>query len=100
MQVRWPSFSARPEATSAVSDYATQFNRALNLAKSVQVVEAYGGDVEGALREYEQIARLAESQIERAALVQAQPTLSASALLLRNPHPLGNQIVTDTGGTR
>ena len=43
---------------------------------------AKAGDVEGALREYEQIARLAESQIERAALVQAQAALSAAALLL------------------
>jgi hypothetical protein len=43
---------------------------------------AKAGDVEGALREYEQIARLAESQIERAAWVQVQATLSAAALLL------------------
>jgi hypothetical protein len=51
------------------------------------------GDVEGALREYEEIARLAEREIERAALVQAQATLSAAALLLDrdrgNADPLG-----------
>jgi hypothetical protein len=47
---------------------------------------AKAGDVDGALKDYEQIARLAESEIERAALVQAQATLSAAALLLaRDP---------------
>ncbi|HTU81280.1 MAG TPA: hypothetical protein VMF61_04070 [Candidatus Acidoferrales bacterium] len=46
--------------------------------------QADGGDSEGAIRAYEEIARGAEKLIERAALVQAQASVEAMAIILRS----------------